>query len=92
MWGPSGLCSGTVIVLLYINDLPNVFKIETPPIFYNWFKLINTVHNYNTRSTFFNIDHDHISNNLFKINARTTHGFKLLKVSGPKLWNSIQIK
>ena len=71
----------------------NCIHLTTPPIFYNWFKLITTVHNYNTRSTFFNIDHDHISNNLFIINARTTHyGLKLLKVSGPKLWNSIPNK
>ena len=28
------------------------------------------------------------SNNLFIINARTTHyGLKLIKVSGPKMWN-----
>ena len=71
----------------------NCIHLITPRIFYNWFKLINTVHNYNTRSTFFNIDHDHISNNLFIINARTTHkGLKLLKIPGPKLWNSIPNK
>ena len=71
----------------------NCMHLITPPIFYNWFKLNNTIHNYNTRSTFFDIDHDHISNNLFMINARTTHyGLKLLKDSGPKLWNSVPNK
>ena len=59
-------------------------------IFYNWFTLNYTVHNYNTRSTFFDIENLLNSNNLFIINARNTHyGLKLLKVSGPKIWNSI---
>ena len=38
----------------------NCIHLITPPIFYNWFKLINTVHNHNTRSTFFNINHDQL--------------------------------
>ena len=41
-------------------------------------------------STFFDIDNVINSNNLFIINARTTHyGLKLLKVSGPKIWSLI---
>ena len=64
--------------------------LNTPSIFHNWFTLNYTVHNYNTRSTFFDIENLLNSNNLFIINARTTHyGLKLLKVSGPKIWNSI---
>ena len=65
-------------------------QLNTPTIFHNWFRLNYTIHNYNTRSTFFDIDNVINSNNLFIINARTTHyGLKLLKVSGPKIWNLI---
>ena len=65
-------------------------QLNTPTIFHNWFRLNYTIHKYNTRSTFFDIDNEINSNNLFIINARTTHyGLKLLKVSGPKIWNLI---
>ena len=65
-------------------------QLNTPTIFHNWFTLNHTIHNYNTRSTFFDIDNEINSNNLFIISARTTHyGLKLLKVSGPKIWNLI---
>ena len=68
----------------------NCLQLNTPTIFHNWFRLNYTIHNYNTRSTFFDIDDAINSNNLFIINARTTHyGLKLLKVSGPKIWNLI---
>ena len=68
----------------------NCLQLNTPTIFHNWFRLNYTIHNYNTRSTFFDIDNAINSNNLFIINARTTHyGLKLLKVSGPKIWNLI---
>ena len=56
----------------------------------NWFRLNYTVHNYNTRSTYFDIANEINSNNLFILNTRTTHyGLKLLKVSAPKIWNLI---
>ena len=85
---------------LEIMKMNNVFKLQVAKfifncmhlntsIFHNWFTLNHMVHNYNTRSTFFDIDNAFKSNNLFVVNARTTHGFKLLKVSGPKLWNLI---
>ena len=68
----------------------NCLQLNAPTIFHNWFRLNYTIHNYNTRSTFFDIDNVINSNNLFIINARTTHyGLKLLKVSGPKIWNLI---
>ena len=68
----------------------NCIHLNTPSIFHTWFKLNYTVHNYNTRSKFLDIDNSHNSNNLFIINARTTHyGLKLIKVSGPKKWNLI---
>ena len=85
--------------ILKVND---IFKLQvakfiidclqltSPIIFHNWFTLNYTVHNHNTRSTFFDIDNALNSNNLFIYNTRTTHyGFKLLKVSGPKIWNLI---
>ena len=68
----------------------NCLQLNTPIIFHHWFRQSHTIHNYNTRSTFFDIDNVINSNNLFIINARTTHhGLKLLKVSGPKIWNLI---
>ena len=68
----------------------NCLQLSTPTIFHNWFRLNYTIHNYNTRSTFFDIDNEINSNNIFIINARTTHyGLKLLKVSGLKIWNII---
>ena len=78
---------------LYPTD-PLFYKLEVLKIqlkiFQNWFRLNYTIHNHKTRSTFFDIDNEIISNNLFILNARTTHyGLKLLKVSGPKIWNLI---
>ena len=68
----------------------NCLQLNTPTIFQNWFRLNYTIHNHKTRSTFFDIVNEIISNNLFILNARTTHyGLKLLKVSGPKIWNLI---
>ena len=64
--------------------------LNTPTNFHNCFLLNHNIHNYNTRSNFFAIEIGLNSNNLFIINARTTHyGLKLLKVSGPKIWNMI---
>ena len=66
----------------------NCLQLNTPIIFHNWFRQSHTIHNYNTSTTFFDIDNVINSNNLFIINARTTHyGLKWLKVSGPKIWN-----
>ena len=71
----------------------NCIHLNVPSIFHNWFKLNYTVHNYNTRSTFSDIDNALNSNNIFIINARTTHyGLKLIKVSGLKIWNCIPKK
>ena len=63
--------------------------LNTPINFQNWSTLNCDIHNYNTRSNFVDIENEVNSNNLFIVNARTTHyGFKLLKV-GPKIWNHI---
>ena len=68
----------------------NCLQLNTPTIFHNWFRVNYTVHNYNTRPTYFDIANETNSNNLFILNARTTHyGLKLLKVSGPKIWKLI---
>ena len=87
---------------LEILKVPDVFKLQiskfilnclqlnTPTISHNWFRQNYTVHNYNTKSTYFDIANEINSNNLFILNARTTHyGLKLLKVSGPKIWKLI---
>ena len=62
-----------------------IFFLRAVLFYYSWFTLIYMVDNYNTRSTCFDIK----LNNIFIINARTTHGLKLLNVAGPKLWNHI---
>ena len=68
----------------------NCLHLYTPINFHDWFTLNHTIHNYNTIPNFFDIDKDINSSNLFVINAKTTHYvLKLLKVSGPKIWNSI---
>ena len=48
----------------------NCLQLNTPTIFHNWFRLNYTVHNYNTRSTIFDIDNAINSNNLLIINYR----------------------
>ena len=90
---------------LEILKLQDVFKLQvskfifdclhlyTPANFHNWFALNHHIHSYNTRSMFLDIDNLINSNNLFIVNARTTHyGLKLLKVSGPKIWNFNHIR
>ena len=68
----------------------NCLQLNTQTIFHNWSRLNYTVHNNNTRSTYFDIANEINSNNLLILNVRTTHyGLKLLKVSGPKIWNLI---
>ena len=58
--------------------------------FHSWFKLTIFLHSHNTRSKYIDIDKSIRTNNLFIPTARTTHyGLKLIKVQGPKIWNSI---
>ena len=42
----------------------NCMHLNTPHIFHNWFTLNHMVHNYKSRSTFFDIDNGFKSNNL----------------------------
>ena len=79
-----------VFILQVSKFIFDRIHLNTPANFHNWFTLNHHIHSYNTRSTFFDIDNSINSNNLFILNARTTHyGLKLLKVSGPKIWNFI---
>ena len=76
---------------LEILKVQDVFKLQvskfifdclhlyTPANFQNWFTLNHHIHNYNTRSTFLDIDNLINSNNLFIVNARTTHWFEIIK-------------
>ena len=58
--------------------------------FHSWFKLTIFLHSHNTRSKYIDLDKSIRTNNLFIPTARTTHyGLKLIKVQGPKIWNSI---
>ena len=68
----------------------NCLNLITPRNFQDWFKLCYKIHNHNTRSAIVDIENLVNSNKLFILYGRTTHyGLKLLKVSGPKLWNLI---
>ena len=96
---------------LGILKIQDVFKMQvskfifdclsfsTPSIFWDWFTLNHTVHNFDTRSNcYVNVNvHNH-----FEIDSVTetytlhtqcsklvNYGAKLLKVAGPLLWNSL---
>ena len=59
--------------------------------FDKWFVLNSDVHYHKTRSNY-NISEMRYTNNLFIPFGRTTHyGLKLIKVSGPKLWNNLPL-
>ena len=61
----------------------------TPENFHHWFLMNSEVYDHKTRSNF-KIDDKTAVNNLFIPSARTTHyGMKLIKVSGPRIWNSL---
>ena len=57
--------------------------------FDKWFKLNHEVHTHMTRSNY-NYSNQINSNNLFIPFGRTTnYGLKLIKVNGPKIWNTL---
>ena len=63
---------------------------STPANFHSWFTLISTIHSYNTRSKFLNIDNSELTRTLFIFRARTTHyGLKSTKILGAKVWNNL---
>ena len=58
--------------------------------FQNWFKLNCHVHDYTTRSNYTDVNALTHSNNLHILSAHTSfYGLKLIKVYGPKYWNTI---
>ena len=65
-------------------------NLDSPEIFHDWFKLNYESHPYSTRSKFTDINNSTKSNNIFIQSARTSfYGLRLIKVEGPKIWNSI---
>ena len=62
----------------------------TPVNFHYWYQLTSQMNKYNTRSKFVNIDNAVATRTLFVPTARTSnYGLKLLKVLGPRIWNSL---
>ena len=62
----------------------------TPTNFHSWYHLTSLMNKHNTRSKFVNIENSVLTRTLFFPTARTSHyGLKLLKVQGPKIWNSL---
>ena len=56
----------------------------TPVNFHSWYQLTSSLNKHNTRFKFVNLE------NIFVPTARTSnYGLKLLKVLGPKVWNSL---
>ena len=103
--------SNPLFLELGILKVHDVFKLQvckfifdclsfnTPRIFWDWFILNYTVHDFNTRST---CDVNVNVRNIFQIESVTetnilhtryskliNYGAKLLKVAGPLLWNSL---
>ena len=101
--------SNPIFKELEILKLEDVFKLHvikfifscillnTPRIFFDWFILNHTVHNYNTVSNtvinvenYFDVGTVTEKNTLHTRGSRlVNYGGKLLKVSGPILWNSL---
>ena len=62
----------------------------TPVNFHNWYQLTSQMNKYNIRSKFVNIENAVATRTLFIPTARTSnYGLKLLKVLGPRIWNSL---
>ena len=66
--------------------------LRTSDNFNEWFILNHSKHNYLTRHNYNNPSNKVATNSLFIPLARTTnYGLKMLKVKGPKIWNSLPI-
>ena len=87
---------------LDIHKIQDVFKLNlskfifkclnktTPVNFHHWYQLTSLLNRHETRSKFVDIDNSIKTRTLFVPTARTSHyGLKLLKVLGPKIWNSL---
>ena len=72
---------------------------KTPRLFFNWFIMNHTVHNYNTvtnvninMKNYFELDGVSVTNALHTKGSRlVNYGGKMLKVAGPILWNSLPL-
>ena len=59
--------------------------------FANWFKLNHEVHSHSTRTNYSSSLLDNTNNLSIPFGRTTNYGLKLIKVSGPKLWNSLPL-
>ena len=80
-----------MIFLLFIAKfIHKCLNLDSSEIFHDWFKLNYESHPYSTTSKFTDINNSTKSNNIFIQSARTSfYGLRLIKVEGPKIWNSI---
>ena len=78
-----------IFILMYSMFIYKCLNTSLLPIFDGWFKYSSSVHEYKTRSNY-NINTEVFTNNLFIPTAKTSnYGLKMLKVNGPKIWNTI---
>ena len=62
----------------------------TPVNFHSWYQLTFKMNKHDTRSKFVNIENSVETRTLFVSTVRTSnYGLKLLKVMGPRIWNSL---
>ena len=98
----SFLPSDPLFFKLEIHKIQDIFKLNiskfifkclnkwTPVNFRSWYQLTSSLNKHNTRSKFVNIENLVETRTLFVPTARTSnYGLKLLKVLGPKVWNSL---
>ena len=94
--------SNPLFYKLELHKIYDIFKINlskfifkclnkmTPVNFHNWYQLTSVLNRHDTRSKFVNIENSVKTKTLFVPSARTSHyGLKLLKVLGPKIWNTL---
>ena len=99
--GPLPASSPLFVKLGFLN-LKDIFKFQISIFihkclylrfsdnFKDWFTLNHTKHDYITRHNYSNPSNKVASNSLFIPQARTSnYGLKMLKVKGPKIWNSL---
>ena len=80
-----------IFILQILKFIHKCINCDIISNFDHWFKLNYEVHSHKTRSNYSNSLLDN-TNNLAIPFGRTTHcGLKLIKVSGPKSWNSLPL-
>ena len=86
-----------VFKLQVVKFIFNCLSFNTPDIFWNWFTYSYQIHTYNTISTTnVDVDADFEVESVSETNLLHTrcsklvnYGAKMLRVSGPLLWNSL---